>query len=305
MGEFELIKRYFSGLDHGPNTLIGLGDDAAVLQIPPDHTLVVSVDTSVMGTHFLESTFAEAIAYRSVASALSDLAAMGSTPVGMTLAITLPEADDWWLRTFSEGLCRASSDFKCPLIGGDTTRGPLTISVTVHGVLPVGKALTRAGARAGDDIYVSGTLGDAAGGLKVELNQCESDDFDLTEALHDAWLSPTPRLELGQTLLPLATSCIDISDGLLADLGHIVKASQVGAELNLTDIPLSPELVAVFGQEAALAMALKGGEDYQLCFTLPAGTPAPEGCRRIGKIIEGTGIAAQNGPLTLEGWTHF
>ena len=305
MGEFELIKRYFSGLDHGPNTLIGLGDDAAVLQIPPSHTLVVSVDTCVAGTHFLDNTFAEAIAYRSVASAVSDLAAMGAKPLGMTLAITLPEVDEWWLRTFSEGLCRASADFQCPLIGGDTTRGHLTISITVHGLLPEGKALTRDGAKPGDDIYVSGNLGNAAGGLKVELNECEGDDFELNERLHDAWLSPTPRLELGQTLLPFATSCIDISDGLLADLGHIIKASQVGAELNLAEIPLSEELVAVFGQDAALAMALKGGEDYELCFTLPAGTAAPEGCRRIGKITDGIGINADGEPLTLEGWTHF
>jgi thiamine-monophosphate kinase len=305
MGEFELIKRYFSGLDHGPITLIGLGDDAAVMQIPPNHALVVSVDSSVVGVHFLESTFAEAVAYRAVASAVSDLAAMGAKPLGMTLAITLPEVDEWWLRTFSEGLCRACADFQCPLIGGDTTRGPLTISITVHGLLPEGKALTRDGAKPGDDIYVSGTLGNAAGGLKVELNECEGDDFELNEKLHDAWLSPTPRLELGQTLLPFATSCIDISDGLLADLGHIIKASQVGAELNLAEIPLSEELVAVFGQDAALAMALKGGEVYELCFTLPAGTAAPKGCCRIGKITDGTGIETKDGPLTFEGWTHF
>lgn len=305
MGEFDLIKTYFTGLDFGNNVALGVGDDAAILSVPAGESLVVSVDTAVAGEHFSEHTLPEVIAYRSIASAISDLAAMGAKPLGMTLALTLPEQDPWWLRSFSEGVTKAVYNFDCPLVGGDTTKGPLCISITVHGSVTPLKALKRSGAKVGDVVCVSNTLGDAGAGLALELGQLDIDNDDHYQALHDAWCYPQPQLSLGAELAGVATGCIDISDGLLADLNHILTASGVGAELLSSQIPLSQALLDSVGPQRALELALHAGEDYQLCFTLPASITPPESCRVIGLIVPNRVLTLDGKHANVAGYTHF
>ena len=305
MGEFDLIKTYFTGLDFGSNVELGVGDDAALLRVPENEHLVVSVDTAVAGVHFSDHTLPEVIAYRSIASAVSDLAAMGAKPLGMTLALTLPEQDEWWLRSFSEGVTKAVYAFDCPLVGGDTTKGPLCISVTVHGSVAPQNALKRSGAKLGDVICVSNTLGDAGAGLALELGELDIDNDDHYQALHDAWCYPQPQLLLGQELAGVATSCIDISDGLLADLSHILTASGVGAELLSSQIPLSQALLESMGHQRALELALHAGEDYQLCFTLPASITPPKTCRVIGLVVTERSLTVDGKLVDAKGFTHF
>ncbi|MEH6549089.1 MAG: thiamine-phosphate kinase [Pseudomonadales bacterium] len=261
VSEFELIQRYFTEDSDVSGIVQGIGDDCAILQPPAGHQLAVSVDTLVCDVHFPMSMDPEKLGYRALAVNLSDLAATGATPWWFTLAITLPEADEDWLRSFSRGLLSLARDSGIALVGGDTTRGPLTITVQVAGLVPEGQALTRSGARSGDGIYVTGTLGDAAGGLA-----CWPDTSQ--EYLRQRFCLPSPRLQAGHILRGVASSCIDISDGLLADLGHILKRSNVGASLSCESIPLSSELVDYCGRERALDAALTGGDDYELCFTL-------------------------------------
>jgi thiamine-monophosphate kinase len=305
MGEFDLIRTYFTGLDFGNNIELGVGDDAALLRLPEGECLVVSVDTAVAGVHFSEHTLPEVIAYRSIASAVSDLAAMGAKPLGMTLALTLPQQDEWWLRSFSEGVTQSVYAFDCPLVGGDTTRGPLCISITVHGSVAPKNALKRSGAKVGDLIYVSNTLGDAGAGLALELGKLDVASDDNYQGLHDAWCYPQPQLALGQQLAGIASSCIDISDGLLSDLHHILTASQCGAELYSQQIPLSQALVSSLGQAQALQSALNAGEDYQLCFTLPEDIPAPSHATAIGRIIKEQTLLLDGQVTAPAGFTHF
>ena len=305
MGEFDLIKTYFTGLDFGSNVELGVGDDAALLRVPENEHLVVSVDTAVAGVHFSDHTLPEVIAYRSIASAVSDLAAMGAKPLGMTLALTLPEQDPWWLRSFSEGVTKAVYAFDCPLVGGDTTKGPLCISVTVHGAVAPQNALKRSGAKLGDVICVSNTLGDAGAGLALELGELDIDNDDHYQALHDAWCYPQPQLPLGQELAGIATSCIDISDGLLADLNHLLTASGCGAELLSSQIPLSQVLLESMGHQRALELALHAGEDYQLCFTLPASITPPDTCRVIGLVVTERTLTVDGKPVDAKGFSHF
>ena len=230
--EFDLIKRWFTGLGAGPQVRLGVGDDAAILDVPADHVLHTSVDTHVAGRHFPIETLPEDVAYRAVASAASDLAAMGAQPLGMLMAITLPEADALWLHGFSQGCHRAALDCGLPLVGGDTTRGPLAITVTVMGSTPPHRWLGRHHARPGDRVCVSGTLGDAAMALSImagELAHDELPDAEEIEWLMMRFNRPSPRLALGQHLLGRAHAAIDISDGLLADAAHIAAASGVCA----------------------------------------------------------------------------
>ena len=301
--EFSLIARYFSAYGRGEGVDLGVGDDCAILSLRPGERLATSVDSAVEGVHFPDFTLPEDTAYRAVAAAASDLAAMGARPLGMTLALTLPEADELFLHSFSQGLGRAASDFALPLVGGDTTRGPLTVTVQVFGALPAHQALLRGGAQVGDELYVSGTLGDAAGGLALLRGEWHSDES--SEAfLEGRFHRPTPRLLLGQQLLGLASAAIDISDGLLADAGHIAAASGVRLRIDPGRLPLSPALLTHSDREQVLHWALSGGDDYELCFTMPPGTDLPPGCARIGEVLAGEGVECPGAPA-LAGYQHF
>ncbi|HET6724781.1 MAG TPA: thiamine-phosphate kinase [Gammaproteobacteria bacterium] len=257
MDEFELIRRYFNrGEPNRPDVSLGIGDDAALLQPPPHHELAITTDTMVEGVHFPAGAPAHAIGYRALATNLSDLAAMGAMPAWATLALTLPQSEEQWLENFAQGFFELADEFDVALIGGDVTRGPLTITVTAHGWVPTGCALRRDGARPGDLIFVTGELGAAAAGLKA-----------YPAANRDRYLYPRPRVAEGQALRGAASAAIDISDGLLADLGHIVAMSGVGADIRLDRLPMAPAL-AQFDAQAAREMALTGGDDYELCFTV-------------------------------------
>ena len=302
--EFDLIYRYFSSLGAGPAVDLSVGDDCAILSLQPGERLATSVDTVVEGVHFTEDMFPEDIGFRAVSVAASDLAAMGARPIGMTVALTLPEADEFWINAFSQGLAQAVSAYQIPLVGGDTTRGPLTITVQVLGALPADQALLREGAQPGDAVYVSGTLGNAAGALAF-LNDQWQPAPDAAEQLLQHYNRPQARIELGQQLLGLATSAIDISDGLLADAGHIAAASGVALHIDPNTIPLSAALQSHDDRDTILRWALTGGDDYELCFTLPPGEPAPPGCTVLGAVQAGQGVHTGMDSALPTGFQHF
>ncbi|MHA7817568.1 MAG: thiamine-phosphate kinase [Pseudohaliea sp.] len=303
VNEFELIRRYFWGLGAGDAIRLGIGDDAALLELPPGEVLVTSVDTLVEGVHYPEDTFPEDVGYRALAVAASDLAAMGASPLACTLALTLPEADELWLQAFSEGLARACADCRLPLAGGDTTRGPATvITLQVLGACPADAVLRRNGARPGNQVCVSGTLGGAAAALAI-LEERWHPGPEAADALLARFNRPTARLALGERLRGVATAAIDVSDGLLADLGHIAAASGVAIALDSAALPLAPALADA--GERGRAWALAGGDDYELVFTLPAEAPLPEGCSRIGEVREGTGLSVDGEAAEAGGYRHF
>ncbi|MEJ4042859.1 thiamine-phosphate kinase [Erwinia sp. SLM-02] len=269
-GEFELIARYFDRVTSSRRDVEkGIGDDCALLSVPEKQSLAISTDTLVAGIHFLADIHPADLGYKALAVNLSDLAAMGADPAWLTLALTLPKVDESWLESFSDSLFELLDYYDMQLIGGDTTRGPLSMTLGIHGLVPQGRALRRAGARIGDWIYVTGTLGDSAAGLALLLGQAELSDPAAHEALLKRHLRPIPRILQGQALRDLATSAIDISDGLISDLGHVLKASDCGARINLDALPLSAALKQHFSPEQSLRWALSGGEDYELCFTVP------------------------------------
>lgn len=313
--EFELIARYFvrpefltSGDSSG--VTLGPGDDCALLMPTPGQQLAVSVDTSVVDVHFPAGAPPSAIGHRCLAVALSDLAAMGARARWCVMALTLPEADEAWLAAFADGfyaLCAASG---VALVGGDVTRGALSISVTVHGEVPSGGALKRSGGRGGDILAVSGPLGGGSGGLRA----WQSGLRDLADPLLAAYLLPQPRLAAGQALRGLAHCAIDVSDGLLGDLGHLCAASQLGAELDIERLPLAEGLVAMLGEDAARQAALTGGDDYELLFSLPATALAGAKHRLsdlglhlnvIGRLKESPGIGGVDAGDLATGWQHF
>lgn len=304
MAEFSLIYRYFSHLGSGDAVDLSVGDDCAILRLQPGERLATSVDTMVEGVHFPTDCFPEDIGFRAVSTAASDLAAMGARPLGMTVALTLPAADELWLHAFSEGLAAAVSAYGLPLVGGDTTRGPLAVSVQVLGALPQAQAMLRSGASVGDKVYVSGTLGDAAGALAVMAQEWRP-DADHVEYLLERFNRPRARLELGLQLLGTATAAIDISDGLLADAAHIAAASGVKICIDPDLIPLSPALLSHDSREAALRWALTGGDDYELCFCLPAGTAPPAGTALIGRVEAGAGVDCPLALASAAGYQHF
>lgn len=269
-GEFELIARYFNRVTSSRRDVEkGIGDDCALLNVAEKQTLAISTDTLVEGIHFLRDIHPADLGYKALAVNLSDLAAMGADPAWLTLAITLPEVDENWLKAFSDSLFELLDYYDMQLIGGDTTRGPRSLTLGIHGLVPVGRALKRSGARPGDWIYVTGTLGDSAAGLALLQHHIRIADPAACEALIKRHLRPMPRVLQGQALRDLASSAIDISDGLMSDLGHILKASDCGARINLDALPLSPVLVDNIEMQQALRWALTGGEDYELCFTVP------------------------------------
>ncbi|CAA0117157.1 Thiamine-monophosphate kinase [BD1-7 clade bacterium] len=302
MGEFAIIEQYFARgarqlLKQHPQTYLhqGIGDDCAVVGSIAGHQ-VFSVDTSIAGRHFPVDADPADIGFRALNVAVSDLAAMGAEPLWFTLALALPDADEQWLQAFANGLFEAASDAPIMLLGGDTTRlpagAPLTISVQVHGHVTQGTPLLRAGAQLGDTIYASGTLGDAGAGLSVATTGLLVPNEADRQKLLQAYLRPQPQLVLGQQLIGRASSCVDISDGLLADLQHILDASNVGATINLAALPLSGALTGVMPRHEAEQLALTAGDDYQLCFTstLSPDELGLENVTAIGRITRDKGL---------------
>ena len=299
--------------------LLGVGDDAAVLHVPSDRRLVVAMDTIVANVHFPATTEAQDIGYRALAVNLSDLAAMGADPAWLTLALTLPKVDEAWLEAFSDALFEQLNYYDMQLIGGDTTAGPLSMTLAIHGYVPAGRALKRSGAKPGDWIYVTGTPGDSAAGLAILQDRLVVEEAADADYLIKRHLRPTPRILHGQALRDRASAAIDLSDGLISDLGHILKASGVGARVDLDTFPLSAPLRRHAEPEQALRWALSGGEDYELCFTVPElnrGTldvalghlGVPFTC--IGQILpesEGMQFLRDGEPVTLDwkGFDHF
>lgn len=264
MNEFVLIDKFFKNCGIQRNDcLLGVGDDAALLRTRPGMDLVITQDTLVADVHFFSNAEPNSLGYKALAVNLSDLAAMGAEPAWFTLGLTLPKADPAWLASFAAGLCDLARATEIRLVGGDTTRGPLAFSITALGFCPSGTALRRSGAKVGDNIYVSGTLGDAGLALQ-KLYQGQPVAIALRERLE----RPTPRLALGQALRGLAHAAIDISDGLAADLGHILQQSNVGAELQLAALPHSENFKQYLVQGGNPTLALTAGDDYELCFTV-------------------------------------
>jgi len=271
LDEFSLIKQYFErpstqSAKANPQLVKGIGDDCAILNVPQGCQLVFSIDTLVEGVHFPVDAKPEDIAWRLLGAAVSDLAAMGATPNHFTLALTLPELSNIWLKSFSENLAQAADHYQITLVGGDTTKGPLTLSVQVQGFVETGKALLRNGAQVDDVICVTGSLGDSRAGLSLLTSQ---EDSDIHRYLRKRFYRPQARVSTGLLINQYASACIDISDGLLADLGHILVSSDKGACIDSQVIPLSREIKAVAGDDA-LDWALTGGEDFELCFTVSA-----------------------------------
>ena len=322
MSEFSLIKRYFTRAT--PGAVLGVGDDAALLRVRSGMELAVSTDMLVSGTHFFADADPFMLGHKALAVNISDMAAMGAQPRWATLALSLPAEDNAWLERFSAGFFALADAYQVELVGGDTTQGPLNLSVTILGEVPQGKALRRDGAKVGDEIWVSGKLGDAALALAHTQGRLVLNDasFAATAAvLH----RPVPRVALGIALRGTASSAIDVSDGLLADLGHILERSGVAAEIQFAALPLSSSLRDYLSQTQGLARALgrqcalAGGDDYELCFTAPVARHAeieklatqldlPLSC--IGKIAAGSGCivrAADGSVMKLEraGYDHF
>lgn len=316
--EFDLIKEFFNGLGvERDDVVAGIGDDGAVLEIPPTKQVVVSTDTLNAGVHFAAGAAADDVGHKSLAVSLSDLAAMGAAPSHATLSLSLPKRDEDWLDGFSQAFRELAVDYGVALIGGDTVRGPLSVNVTIFGLVEAGKWLSRSGAKAGDGIYVTGTLGDAALGLKVESGEFE---MNAEQAAHfsQRLSRPEPRVNAGVAIANLASAAIDISDGLVADLGHVLEASGVGGEIVLEKIPLSIHYRA-FVPNVGRELALTHGDDYELCFTM-ADSQAEElaaierqaavSVTRIGTVTEGAGLAVldESGDsveMRATGYRHF
>lgn len=293
LNEFSLIEHYFSAIGGAGGVALGIGDDGALLDIPVGQQLVVSVDTLVAGAHFPEDAPPDAIAHRALRVNLSDLAAMGATPRWFTLALTLPGADMDWLEGFSRALAMDAGQFGCALVGGDTTAGPLSISIQVMGLVPSGQALTRSGARAGDHVFITGTLGEGAAALQL-FEPSVKLATAVSERLQKRFYQPTPRLQEGLNLCGVASAAVDVSDGLLADLGHIAEQSALGAELQLSALPVAPWLKRLADAGTVQDWVLSGGDDYELCFTVP-----PENLAAIdGMIARGELIASCIGRMT-------
>ena len=319
MGEFELIHHYFQRPGaNPPGVVLGVGDDCALLQPEPGQRLAVSTDMLVEGRHFFADVDPVALGHKALAVNLSDLAAMGARPLGCTLALALPRADEAWLAGFSRGLFALADAAACPLVGGDTTRGPLNLCITVFGQVPPGQELRRSGARTSDEVWVSGQLGDARLALDALLGDIELAPEVLVRA-RQRLERPTPRLALGLALRGIASAAADVSDGLCGDLGHILTASGVGAELEIDALLASSAISAdlrTLPRDHALRCALAGGDDYELIFTAPAGAhdavlqaarSAATPVSRLGRITAEPGLRWRDAcgqPLELA-WASF
>lgn len=317
MDEFALIRKYFAAApcaQAGEGVALGIGDDCALLTLPPGEQLAISTDTLVAGVHFPDLCDPFLLGQRALAVSASDLAAMGATPIAFTLALTLPTVDADWLQAFAQGLDLMAQRCSLRLVGGDTTRGPLSLTMTVFGRVPAGLALTRGGAQVGDLLCVGGLLGEGAGALPLVLNQ-RTAEASITEALLARYWSPQPQLALGLALRGRASAALDISDGLLADCGHIAAASNVRLVIEQDALPLSAALLAFLGLEAAREAALSGGDDYVLAFTMPesqlAGLRAAgSSVHVIGRVEAGQGVCLVDADGTdvtplARGYQHF
>lgn len=319
-GEFELIQQFFQreqAEQSAEGVLLGIGDDCALLQVPPEKQLAISVDTLVAGVHFPESADPELIAERALRTNLSDLAAMGADPLWFTLALTLPDTDEDWLRSFSRGLFSCARKYNIALVGGDTTSGPLTITIQVMGAVAPGNALRRDGANIGDFVLVTNYLGDGAAALALIQNEMASDE-PASEYLLERFYRPAPRMPESILIRDLASSAIDISDGLVADLQHICDASDVAAVIDVENLPLSPAVRALENPTQAIQWALSGGDDYELCFTVAPQKMADiamliaQGklnATIVGEIVPGNKVICEYGgepfALTKTGYQHF
>ncbi|QFY43334.1 thiamine-phosphate kinase [Candidatus Methylospira mobilis] len=315
LGEFDLIRRYFTaGAHRHTRTSLGIGDDCAILRPQPGFDLAVTVDTLVEGVHFLAGTDAERLGHKALAVNLSDLAAMGAQPAWVTLALTLPHVDEAWLSAFSSGFLALAKRSDVELVGGDTTRGPLSITVQAMGYVEADKALRRSGAKAGDAVYVTGSVGLAGVGLKSLLGYYDGVASEAIKQLEQ----PEARVQAGRELLGFAHACIDVSDGLSADLGHILDASKVGAALDWEALPLHDEVRQYIARTGDWLPPLVAGDDYELCFTMPpqhepqlaaALAAVGTGFTRIGMIESEPGLRLlRNGQLQqlpVSGYQHF
>lgn len=318
LSEFDLIARYFTRpLRPDSNVALGVGDDCALLSPAPGMQLAISTDMLVEGRHFFIGAEATALGHKCLAVNLSDLAAMGARPLSFTLALSLPEVNPDWLAAFSAGMFALADEYGCELIGGDTTKGPLNICITVFGEIPEGQALRRDGAQADDDIWVSGTLGEAR--LALAAYRMEIDlDAATTRAAAERLHKPAPRVALGLALRGIAHAAIDISDGLAGDLGHILERSKLGATLEADTLPAGP-MLARQTREVRRAYTLAGGDDYELCFTsapsardavLAAADSSATGVTRVGRIEATSGLRlldAGGAPLSFQpaSFDHF
>lgn len=288
LAEFDLINRFFTRPTQRKNTRLSVGDDCALLRVPEGYELAITTDTMVENVHFFPDMTAEQLGHKLLAVNLSDLASMGAEPIAMTLALTMPKVDVDWLQAFANGLFALADQYKLDLIGGDTTSGHLTLSIQAMGLVPINQALKRSTAKAGDLIYVTGCIGDAGLGLKVKQGYSGLNEDSVLQRLHQ----PEPRINEGLAIRSLASACIDISDGLAADLGHILHKSAVGARLEYEKIPMSATVANYIQQTSDWQMPLVAGDDYELCFTISAenAVKLDIACRCIGIIETGKGL---------------
>ena len=314
--EFDLIRRHFTR--PAANAVLGVGDDCALVDVTNGMDLAVSTDTMVSGTHFFPDVDPENLGHKALAVNLSDMAAMGAMPYWAMLALTLPNVDHAWLAAFAKGFFDLAQEYNVSLIGGDTTRGPLTMTVTIMGEVPAGAALRRGGAKAGNDVWVTGNLGDAALAVAHRHGRIVLAEADYHEAVMRLY-EPTPRVSVGQSLRGLATSAIDVSDGLLADLTHICRLSGVGATVDLASVPVSSIGAKHINSDEGRNAILAGGDDYELCFTAHPnsresiddltdvfGIPIT----RVGQIKRGKGVSllgSDGKPVKIDGrgYDHF
>lgn len=318
MDEFDLIGRYFEPLQlTDSNIKLGIGDDAAIVDLTGNHSITTAVDTLVEGVHFPIGMEASAIGYRSLAVNLSDFAAVGATPKYATLALTLPAIDPEWLQAFADGVGQALREADISLIGGDTCEGALTITIQLIGTID-GAPMRRQDAKAGDILLVSGTLGDARAGLEL-MKSLDGIAESNRKALIERFKRPQARLTLGAEVRSYANAAIDLSDGLLADVGHVMASSGCSAEIEVDRLPISNEIRAVFGRERALEYAIAGGDDYELVLTVPPryldrvmqiSTDVSVSLTAVGRVIEGSGVVCLDGEgqqlsIELKGYRHF
>ncbi|HEY8537504.1 MAG TPA: thiamine-phosphate kinase [Steroidobacteraceae bacterium] len=310
LGEFELIARYFAQQAPRADVRLGIGDDAAVLDARADRKLVVAIDTIIAGVHFPEQLSAADVGYRALAVNLSDLAAMGAQPSWFTLSLSIPTSDERWVEGFARGLFELAREHDVVLVGGDTVRGPLVVTVQIAGWVETDRWLTRGGARPGDALMISGVPGEAAGGLAtIQRGMAETPAI---ARLRQRFVRPMPRVTLGRQLRQCATAAMDISDGLLTDLDKLCAASLCGAQIDVETIPKSPDLAATFDETTCIDFALSGGDDYELLFTVPAARAAELaalGCTQIGTMTSDRRIVCRrNGEIfqpRRRGYDHF
>jgi len=318
MKEFALINQFFRRENKRKDVQLGVGDDCALIKVPESQSLAVTMDTLIEGIHFPKDCRPADIAHKAIVVNLSDLAAMGAEPAWLTLALTLPQADTEWVQEFADSLFEQAEHFGVEVIGGDTTQGPLSVTIQAHGFVPEDKAIVRSGAQPGDLIFVTGSIGDAGLGLDIMQGSHKVRHQENVDFLMKRLNRPQPRVAAGIALRNKATAAIDLSDGLAADLQHILNNSNVGARLRLDLLPLSDELLDEVGLESAIKYALSSGDDYELCFTVPeehvspvkvaldsAGVPYT----RVGRIQPGSGINYFRGEeavdMQIGGYQHF